>query len=74
MIVHKTGHGLGLDVHENPYIMRKNYEKLESGMVLTIEPGLYNYGELGVRIEDDVLITDKGYNCLTSLPKDIQII
>ena len=74
LIVHKTGHGLGLDVHENPYIMRKNYEKLESGMVLTIEPGLYNYGELGVRIEDDVLITDKGYNCLTSLPKDIQII
>ena len=40
-IVHKTGHGLGMDVHEDPYVMRKNHELLEEGMVITIEPGLY---------------------------------
>ena len=74
LIVHKTGHGLGLDVHEDPYIMRKNYDKFKEGMVVTIEPGLYEIGNLGIRIEDDVLLTDKGYRCLTSFSKEIQII
>ena len=73
-IVHKTGHGLGLDVHEEPYIMRKNYDKFKEGMVVTIEPGLYEIGNLGIRIEDDVLLTDKDYRCLTSFSKEIQII
>ena len=41
-VVYKTGHGLGLDVHEDPYVMRGNEEKLEEGMVITIEPCLYN--------------------------------
>ena len=54
--------------------MRKNYDKFKEGMVVTIEPGLYEIGNLGIRIEDDVLLTDKGYRCLTSFSKEIQII
>ena len=73
-IVHKTGHGLGLDVHEDPYIMRKNNELLEEGMVITIEPGLYKQGDLGVRIEDDVLITNDGCKSLTTFSKELRII
>ena len=61
LIVHKTGHGLGLDVHEDPYVMRKNHDLLESGMVITIEPGLYKQNSLGVRIEDDVVIEEDAF-------------
>jgi Xaa-Pro dipeptidase len=58
---HRTGHGLGIDVHEEPYITQGNKEHLEEGMVFTIEPGIYLKGSLGVRIEDDVaLIGGKG--------------
>ena len=57
-IVHKTGHGLGLDVHEDPYIVRGNNTSLEEGMVITVEPGLYIPEKFGIRIEDDVLITN----------------
>ena len=58
MIVHKTGHGLGLDVHEAPQVMVGNRQRLEPGFVITIEPGLYGAGDVGVRIEDDVTITE----------------
>ena len=74
LIVHKTGHGLGLDVHEDPYVMRKNYDLLEEGMVITIEPGLYQKGSLGVRIEDDVLITNDGCKSLTNFPKELKLL
>jgi Xaa-Pro dipeptidase len=74
LIVHKTGHGLGMDVHEDPYVMRNNQETLESGMVITIEPGLYKQGNLGVRIEDNVLITDIGSESLTSFSRDLTVI
>jgi len=73
-IVHKTGHGLGMNVHEDPYVMRKNYELLEEGMVITIEPGLYRDNYLGIRIEDDVLITEKGCKSLTSFDRNLRII
>ncbi len=73
-IVHKTGHGLGLDVHEDPYVMRKNHDLLESGMVITIEPGLYKKESLGVRIEDDVVITKDGCKSLTTFNKELTII
>ena len=71
---HKTGHGLGLDVHEAPQIMRGNHTKLETGMVFTVEPGLYRMGECGVRIEDDVVVTDTGIECLTSFPRELRIV
>ena len=74
LIVHKTGHGLGLDVHEDPYVMRNNNELLEEGMVITIEPGLYKKGSLGIRIEDDVVITNDGCKSLTTFPKQLTII
>lgn len=71
---HKTGHGLGLDVHEAPQIMRGNHAELAAGMVFTVEPGLYRLGECGVRIEDDVLVTEDGIDCLTTFPRDLRII
>ena len=70
----KTGHGLGLDVHEAPQIMRGNDIVLEPGMVFTIEPGLYLPGRRGVRIEDDVVVTDSGIESLTTFPRDLRIV
>ena len=70
----KTGHGLGREVHEAPYIMRGNHEMMEKGMVFTNEPGLYEVGNFGVRIEDDVLVTENGCRSLTSFPKELMIV
>ena len=66
--------GLGLDVHEAPYIMRGNHQKLEPGMVYTVEPGLYDLSRLGVRIEDDMLITATGAESLTSYPRELTVV
>lgn len=73
MILHKTGHGLGREVHEAPVVIRGNTAPQKAGMVFTVEPGLYRAGEIGVRIEDDVLVTETGLDCLTSFPKDLTI-
>jgi len=73
-IRHKTGHGLGRDIHEDPYIMRGNHQLLEPGMVYTIEPGLYELSDMGVRIEDDVLITDTGSESLTQFDKTLTVV
>lgn len=70
----KTGHGLGRDVHEAPYIMRGNHQKILPGMVWTNEPGLYALESFGVRIEDDVLVTADGCRSLTHFPKELTII
>ncbi|MFB6081462.1 MAG: M24 family metallopeptidase [Halanaeroarchaeum sp.] len=58
--IHRTGHGVGLDVHEEPYIVADNDRVLEPGMVFSVEPGVYVEGEYGVRIEDLVLVTEDG--------------
>jgi Xaa-Pro dipeptidase len=70
----KTGHGLGRDVHEAPYIMRGNHMMLPTGTVYTNEPGLYQIDNFGVRIEDDVLIADNGCVSLTQYPKELTVL
>ncbi len=74
LIRHRTGHGLGLESHEAPYVVDGNEQVLEPGMVITIEPGIYEMEVLGVRIEDDVLITADGGESLTSFPREVQVI
>ncbi len=71
---HGTGHSLGLEIHENPRLNLQDTSRLEPGMVVTVEPGIYLSGQGGVRIEDVVLVTDTGAEALTSLPKDLQVI
>ena len=71
---HGTGHGVGLDVHELPRISRFGREKIRSGMVFTVEPGIYLPGLGGVRIEDMLLVEKQGCRTLTSLPKKLEIL
>jgi Xaa-Pro dipeptidase len=72
--IHRTGHGLGLGAHESPSVDSSNQTPLEAGMVFTVEPGIYIPGEIGVRIEDDVLITDDGSESLTTYTRDLTVI
>jgi Xaa-Pro dipeptidase len=71
---HRTGHGLGLEVHEHPYIYAENDLQLEAGMTFTIEPGIYLPGQGGIRIEDNVVVTPKDCNSLSNMSREIQIL
>ncbi|MGM1048465.1 Xaa-Pro dipeptidase [Paenibacillus uliginis N3/975] len=72
--LHRLGHGLGMDVHEYPSVHGRNEDLLQPGAVFTIEPGIYVPGVGGVRIEDDVHVTDSGVEVLTSFPKQLTVI
>ena len=68
---HRTGHGLGMEVHEDPYIVGSNHRPLDVGSTFTIEPGIYIPGLGGVRIEDDVVLETEGARTITQYPRDL---
>jgi Xaa-Pro dipeptidase len=69
---HRTGHGIGLEAHEPPYIRSQEPQPLEPGMTFTVEPGIYLAGRGGVRIEDDILVTASGGESLSGAPRDLR--
>ena len=69
--IHRTGHGLGLEIHEEPNIKQNEYFVLNEGNIYTIEPGIYLPGLGGIRIEDDVLIESSGSISLTTIPRNL---
>jgi len=72
--IHRTGHGLGLEGHEPPYMVAGDTTILRPGMTFTVEPGIYIPGKGGVRIEDDVLITEDGSQSLTTFTRDLIVV
>lgn len=71
---HRTGHGVGIAIHEKPSVGMSSSDVLCEGMVITIEPGIYLPGNFGVRIEDLVLVTKKGAELLSKSPKDLRVL
>jgi len=72
--VHRTGHGIGLSVHEEPYIVAGNDLPLEEGMAFSIEPGIYFPGSWGARIEDIVIVTGDGAQSVNDQPRDLVVV
>ena len=70
---HGLGHSVGLEIHEQPRFSARNFELLQPGNVITVEPGLYYHDIGGVRIEDLVLITETGIENFCTMPKDIEV-
>ncbi|RRO18054.1 aminopeptidase P family protein [Saccharopolyspora rhizosphaerae] len=72
--VHRTGHGIGLDVHEEPYIVGGNELVLEAGMAFSVEPGIYQQGHWGARIEDIVIVTESGVESVNNQPHELVVL
>ena len=71
---HRTGHGIGMEGHEEPYMRGDNMQMLEPGMAFTVEPGIYLPNRNGVRIEDNVVITETGADVLSNMPREMQVV
>jgi Xaa-Pro dipeptidase len=71
---HRTGHGIGMEGHEDPYMRGDNMQLLEAGMAYTVEPGIYLPNRNGVRIEDNVVISESGADCLSDMPREIRVV
>ena len=71
---HRTGHGIGMEAHEPPYMRADNLEVLKPGMAFTVEPGIYLPGRNGVRIEDNLVITAAGAECLSDMPRGLRAV
>jgi Xaa-Pro aminopeptidase len=72
--LHRTGHGIGLDGHEEPYLVAGNVRPLDAGMAFSIEPGVYRAGRHGARIEDIVVCTRTGVERLNTLPTELVVL
>src|SRR5690606_37032721 len=71
---HRTGHGIGMEGHEEPYMRGDNMQILEAGMAFTVEPGIYLTNRNGVRIEDNLVITEDGAESLSDMPREIRVV
>lgn len=70
---HGLGHGVGLAIHEPPRLSQRSHDQLQAGSIVTVEPGVYLPGELGVRIEDLVVVRDDGYEIITTIGKELTV-
>lgn len=71
---HRTGHGIGMDPHEEPYMRGDNQQPLEPGMAYTVEPGIYLPGRNGVRVEDDMFVTESGSESLSDMQRELRVV
>jgi Xaa-Pro dipeptidase len=71
---HRTGHGIGMEGHEDPYMRGDNLQLLEPGTAYTVEPGIYLPNRNGVRIEDDVVVTAAGSESLSEMEREIRVV
>jgi Xaa-Pro dipeptidase len=71
---HRTGHGIGMEAHEDPYMRGDNMQLLEVGMAYTVEPGIYLTNRNGVRVEDNMVITETGAESLSDMPREIRVV
>jgi Xaa-Pro dipeptidase len=71
---HRTGHGIGMEGHEDPYMRGDNMQLLETGMAYTVEPGIYLTDRNGVRVEDNMVVTDSGAESLSDMPREIRVV
>jgi Xaa-Pro aminopeptidase/Xaa-Pro dipeptidase len=75
LFIHSTGHGIGLDVHEPPWLKMKSHEELRANMAVTVEPGIYIENKFGVRIEDSIIVNSgKPPQVLNRFTKDLLVL